>query len=142
MITGKFLTSDDLGSLGRLAERGKLLVLDPGHNVPMLQAEREWIGQRYQEADRRSRTLRARLRQGERVREAFEVWTIEAAKLALCDRYLRAAEARLISGEPAALNLPRNWCWEDIETVGDLIRQVLDATDDEISGGAVFRVSA
>src|SRR5688572_20912576 len=100
MIEGEFLTADDLGPLGRLVPPGELLVLE-ARDAALVRRERAWVNDRYLEADRRAEKMRARLKgsrlgiHGAAVRERFEEWTVEAAKLALCDYYLRTVGEQL-----------------------------------------------
>lgn len=103
MVEGDFLTADDLGPLGRLAAPGELLVLE-GRDLARVLSERRWVNERYLAADLHAEAARQRLRtarMGEHrdaVREAFEDWTLEAAKLALCDKYLAVLADHLGAG--------------------------------------------
>lgn len=144
MITGEFLTADDLGPLGRLVSPGELLVLEP-RDVALVREERAWVNERYLAADQRAEALRKRLlaarlgARGAAVRLGFEEWTIEAAKLGLCDRYLRAVVEKLDSRQQQAMDLPNNFAWQVMPAIVDVTRRVLEATDSEIATGIVFR---
>lgn len=145
MIKGEYLTADDLGPLGRLVAPGDdMLVLEP-RDVKLVRMEREWVGRLYREADRKAEALRKRLRgarqgpHGAVVRERFEDWTVEAAKLALCDHYLLVIIQQLDSGQRQALNPNKQFRWDKLDKIQDVTRRVLDATDGEIEGGTVFR---
>lgn len=144
MIEGEFLVADDLGPLGRLVAPGELLTLEKWE-ANKVRAEREWINEQYLKADRRTEALRKRLKgallseAGDCVREDFRAWMIEAAKLALCDRYLLTVAGKLDQGEMQAINPPRNFKWQSLPAIQDVIERVLLATDNEILGGVVFR---
>lgn len=144
MIEGEFLTADDLGPLGRLVAPGELLVMDP-QDVGLLRGEREWINARYLEADQRAEVMRKRLKRarlgarGAAVRSLFEDWTVEAAKLGLCDRFLLMLAGRLEKGERHAQNLSPAFRWGSLPQIVDVTRRVLAATDDEITCGQAFR---
>lgn len=145
MIEGEYLTADDLGPLGRLVAPGELLVLE-NRDARMVHLEREWINARYLEADTRAEALRRRLKRsrlgahGDVVRERFEDWTVEAAKLALIDRYLLMVAGQLDQGRQQALNPKKTFRWRELEPIQDVVHRVTAATDDEIVGGTVFRV--
>lgn len=144
MVEGEFLTADDLGPLGRLVAPGELLVLEEW-DVERVHAERTWISERYRRADGRAERLRVRLRtarMGEHrdaVREAFEDWTMEAVKLALCGRYLSVLAGNLGDGRQQAMNLPADFRWEAMPQVTEVWARLLAATDEEIAGGMRFR---
>lgn len=145
MIEGEFLTVDDLGPLGRLVAPGELLVLEP-RDAGRVRRERAWIGERYAQADRTAEALRRRLKKGallsehaDDVREFFRAWTLEAAKLSLCDRWLASVERKLDQGERQAMNAPKGFKWESVPQVTEVVQRVIAATDDEIIGGVVFR---
>lgn len=147
MVEGEFLTADDLGPLGRLVARGELVVLED-RDVEKVRQERDWIRKCYTQADRKAEALRGRLRKGaalgehaEEVRESFRAWTLEAAKLSLCDRWLASVEAKLSQGERQAMKTPRDFRWESIPQVTEVVQRVINATDDEIIGGVIFRAS-
>ncbi|MFE0472403.1 hypothetical protein ACFW2V_12385 [Streptomyces sp. NPDC058947] len=145
MIKGEFLTADDLGPLGRLVAPGELLVLEP-REIDQVRQERVWVGGKYMDADRRAEAFRRRIRRGallgehaDDVRDAFKAWTIEAAKLSLCDRWLAKIEQMLDKGEKQAMNTPRGFAWDSIPQVTEVVQRVIKATDDEIISGDVFR---
>lgn len=144
MIEGEFLVADDLGPLGRLVAPGELRVWEP-RDVREIYAEREWINERYLEADRRAEAARKRLKTAhlggrrDTVREVFDTWTIEAAKYALIDKYLAAVAGQLEGGKQQALNPKRTFEWNSIPQVTDVVQRVIKASDDEIIGGVVFR---
>lgn len=144
MIEGEYLTADDLGPLGRLVPLGEMMILEP-RDVELVRKEREWVNNRYREADRRSQALRKRLGgarlgvHGSVVREKFEDWTVEAAKLSLCDSYLLAVAGQLEAGRQQALSPKKTFKWTKLEKIQDVMRRVLEATDAEIEGGTIFR---
>lgn len=144
MIKGEFLAADDLGPLGRLVAPGELLVLEK-RDLLLIQEELKWVGDKYLEADTKAEALRKRLArarmgtQGDLVREWFEIWTVEAAKLALCARYLGIVAAKLEEGKQQAANPPNSFHWGKLSQILDLVQRVISAADNEIIGGAVFR---
>lgn len=144
MIEGEFLVADDLGPLGRLVAPGELRVWEP-REVHEFYRERDWISERYLEADKKAEAARRRLKTAhlggrrDEMREAFEVWTIEAAKYALIDKYLAAVVGQLEGGRQQAMNPERTFDWNSIPQVTDVIQRVIKARDDEIIGGVVFR---
>lgn len=144
MITGEFLVCDDLGPLGRLAPLGDLFVMEP-RDVNLVIAERKWISGKYLEADAKAEKYRKMLRtahmRGRRdaVREWFDIWTIEAAKYAICDRWLLAVIGKLESGEQMAMDVPPDFSWNGYVAIRELTKKVVEATDEEIVGGARFR---
>lgn len=151
MITGEFLVCDDLGPLGRLVAPGELLVMDPlpqRHDYDLVAAEREWIGQKYREAEKKTEHFRKLLRTarmgGEErrntVREwGFDVWAIEAAKYAVCDRWLLAVLGKLEAGQQMAMNVPKDFTYNGFGPIRDLTKRVVEASDEEIIAGARFR---
>lgn len=152
MIEAEFLSADDLGPLGRLVAPREMLVLEgrddegrESRDLLLVQDELAWVSGRYQEADAKAEKLRKRLAtahlgtQGDRVREAFEMWTVEAAKLALCATYLLRVGAQLDQGEQQAANPPASFRWEALEPIKDVVQRVINAPDTEIIGGAVYR---
>lgn len=140
----EFPVADDLGPLGRLVMPGELRVWEP-RDVPELIEEREWISERYREADRKAEAARRRLKtahySGRRdvAREVFDTWAIEAAKYALIDKYLAGVVAQLEAGKQQAMNLARTFELKSIPQVTDVVQRVIKASDDEIIGGVVFR---
>lgn len=146
MIEGKFLVCDDLGPLGRLVPPGKLLAMDPV-DLNMVVTERRWVGQQYEHAEARAEGFRKALRtahQGgeakrEKVRESFEVWTIEAAKYALCDHWLLQVIGRLESGQPMAMDVPKDFFWDGYAPLMAMKDRLFEAEDNEITAGARFR---
>ena len=144
MIEGEFLVADDLGPLGRLVAPGELRVWEP-RDVREIYAEREWINERYLEADRKAEAARRRLKTAhlggrrDTVRDVFDTWTIEAAKYALIDKYLAAVAGQLEAGRQQAMNPKRTFEWNAIPQVTDVVQRVIKASDDEIIGGVVFR---
>lgn len=146
MVQGEYLSADDLGPLGRLVAPGELLVLDPG-DASKVSAEREWVGRRYRGADRRAERLRQRLSTArmsgkrDKVRESFEDWTLEAAKLALCDQYLLKVNGQLDRGSQQAINLKKTFRLQTLPRVTALTERLASASDEEIVGGGVFRAS-
>lgn len=149
MITGEFLVCDDLGPLGRLVPPGDLLVMEPPQTSPrdhqLLVAERAWITEQYNAADKKAAYYRRRLKtahlSGKRdaIREWFDIWTIEAEKYAICDRWLLSVIGKLENGEQMAMNVPSDFSWDGYGPVRKLVKQVVGATDEEIIGGARFR---
>lgn len=145
MITGEFLVCDDLGPVGRLAPPGDLFVMEP-RDVNLVIAERRWISGKYLEADAKAEKYRKMLRtahmRGRRdaVREWFDIWTIEAAKYAVCDSWLLSIIGRLEMGEQQAMNVPKGFSYNGYGPIRDLTAQVVEASDEEILGGARFRV--
>jgi hypothetical protein len=151
MITGEFLVCDDLGPLGRLVAPGELLVMDPlptRRDYDLITAERAWISEKYQEAEKKTEYFRrllktARMGGEERrntVREwGFDVWAIEAAKYAVCDRWLLAVLGKLEAGQQMAMNVPKDFSYNGFGPIRDLTKRVVEATDEEIIAGARFR---
>jgi hypothetical protein len=151
MITGEFLVCDDLGPLGRLVAPGELLVMDPlptRRDYDLITAERAWISEKYQEAEKKTEHFRrllktARMGGEERrntVREwGFDVWAIEAAKYAVCDRWLLAVLGKLEAGQQMAMNVPKDFSYNGFGPIRDLTKRVVEATDEEIIAGARFR---
>jgi hypothetical protein len=143
-VKGKYLSADDFGPLGRLVPPGELWVIEP-RDAPRLVAEREWIGEQYQHADRLAERYRKRLgtaaASGRRdvIREWFEVWTWEAAKLALCDRYLLAVIGQLDLGKRQAMNPPKTFKFRDLPQIKEVTARFMRASDEEIVGGTVYR---
>jgi hypothetical protein len=145
MIKGDFLTVDDLGPLGRLVDPGELRVLEP-RDIEEVRRERAWIGEKYTEAARRADAYRRRIRRGgllgehaDELRESFMAWTIEAAKLSLCGRWLASIEHMLDKGEQQVMKTPKGFVWGSIPQVTEVVQRVIKATDDEIIGGVAFR---
>lgn len=144
MITGEFLVCDDLGPLGRLAAPGDLFVMEP-KDVALVIAERRWINERYLEADEKAERYRKWLRtahlSGRRdaIRGWFDVWTIEAAKYAICDGWLLSVVGVLEMGKQQAMNVPAAFSYNGFAPVRALTKAVVEATDEEILGGARFR---
>lgn len=138
------MTADDLGPLGRLVAPGEMLVMAP-HDEGQVRMEREWVNARYLEADSKAESLRQRMwtaRQGmngDQVREGFEEWTVEAAKLALCDRYLRQVAGQLDQGNQQAMSPKAGFRWDELPQIREVIQRVINAADSEILGGVVFR---
>ncbi|QBZ72080.1 hypothetical protein SEA_KRADAL_184 [Streptomyces phage Kradal] len=145
MITGEFIGVDDLGPLGRLAEKGEMLVLDPNEKQ-MVVAEREWIAMKLREAERYSRAFRKRLatahmsNKRDDVREMVDGWELEIAKYHVCDHWLLQVLGKLESGQQMAMNVPKDFSYDGYGPVRELRRKVLDATDQEMINGARFRV--
>lgn len=149
MIQGEFLVCDDLGPLGRLVPRGELLVMDPLpalRDYELVVAERQWIGEKYNDAVRKAGVFRRRLKTAHlgtnhpAIREWFEIWEIEAAKYAVCDRWLLAVVGKLEGGQQMAMNVPPDFTWNGYGPIRELTKRVLGATDAEIVAGARFRV--
>lgn len=146
MIKGEFLVCDDLGPLGRLVAPGELEVLEPRDAGKVL-LERKWIGEKYLEADRKAEYWRKRMKTsslGEhhaQVRENFEMWTIEAAKLALCDRFLLAVAGKLDMQQRQAMDLKKSFRFADLPQIRDVVQRVLSASDEEITGGTSYRAA-
>lgn len=150
MITAEFLVCDDLGPLGRLVAPGDLLVMDTpdvnSNDYQLVLAERRWIGEKYQEAERKTEYYRKRLKtahlSGKRdaIREWFDIWAIESAKYAICDTWLLAVIGKLESGQQMAMNVPPNFSYNGYEPIRKLTKRVVNATDEEIINGARFRV--
>lgn len=145
MAEGDFLIADDLGPLGRLAPKGELRVLDE-EDVEVVRQERAWVGKKFTQAQHKAEALRRRLERGARlgehgdsVLEDCRAWLIEAAKYAQCGRWLAAIEDKLRAGEKQALNTPKNFVWQSIPQVTDVVQRVINATEDEIIGGVVLR---
>lgn len=144
MITGEFLVCDDLGPLGRLAPPGDLFVMEP-RDVNLVIAERKWISEKYLEADAKAEQYRKWLKtahlRGRRdaIREWFDIWTIEAAKYAVCDGWLLSVVGLLEMGKQQAMNVPGNFSYNGFGPIRDLTKAVIEATDEEIIGGARFR---
>lgn len=144
MIEGENLTADDLGPLGRLVAPGEMLVLEP-RDVKLVRREREWISHLYSKADEKAEKLRRRLgaarlgMHGDAVRDWFEAWTVEAAKLSLCDRYLRAIESQLEADRQQAVAPNASFRWHTQDKIREVAQRVAGAADSEIEGGAVFR---
>lgn len=156
MIEGAFLVCDDLGPLGRLVPPGELLVMDPpgedergpgATDLLTVQAERKWIGRQYERVDAEAECFRKSLRTahlgGEEkrrlMREWFEVWTLEAAKYALCDRWLLGVIGQLESGKQMAMNVPKNFSWDGYGPIREMTERLFAASDGEIIQGARFR---
>lgn len=145
MITGEFLGVDDLGPLGRLAEKGEMLVLDPNEKQ-MVIAEREWIAVKLREAERYSRAYRKRLATAhmsnsrEWVREMVDAWELEIAKFLVCDHWLLQVLGKLENGQQMAMNVPKDFSYDGYGPVRELKPRVLGATDQEMISGARFRV--
>lgn len=146
MIQGEFLVADDLGPLGRIVAPGELEVLEPRDAAKVL-LERKWVGEKYLEADRKSEYWRKRMKTShlgehhQQVRENFEMWTIEAAKLALCDRFLLAVAGKLDMGQRQAMDLKKNFRFADLPQIKDVVQRVLAASDEEITGGTSYRAA-
>lgn len=146
MTESEFLTADEMGPFGRLVTPGELRVLSP-RDVRHVRAEREWIASRYLNADRSAEAMRKRLttahmgRGDSEVREWFIAWTIEAAKLALCDFYLNTVAQLLEQGREQALNPSKKFDWAELPQVQELVQRVINASDTEIISGARFRVT-
>lgn len=144
MIEVEFPTADDLGPLGRLVAPGELLTLEKWE-AGKVRAERLWINEQYLRADLRTEALRKRLKgallseAGDWVREDFRAWMIEAAKLALCGRYLHTVAAQLDQGNTQAISPPKSFKWQQLPAIQDVIERVLLATDNEILNGVVIR---
>lgn len=149
MITGEFLVCDDLGPLGRLVPPGELLVmenpsLDP-RDYQLVVAERQWITEKYNEAEKKAAYFRRRLKTAhlgshhEAIREWFDIWTIEAAKYAICDAWLLSVIGKLESGQQMAMNVPKDFSWNGYAPIRKLTKQVIGASDKEIIEGARFR---
>lgn len=156
MIQGEFLVCDDLGPLGRLVSPGEFLPMDPPaesgvgagfSDLVMVRTERQWVGAQYEKADAEAERYRRALRTAhlggegkrERVREWFEVWTIEAAKYALCDHWLLVIIGKLESGESTGMNVPKDFSWEGFGPIRSMKARLFDAADREIAEGARFR---
>lgn len=147
MITGEFLVCDDLGPIGRLAAPGEMLVMNPD-DFEMISIERSWIGEKFTEAEKKAERYRRMLKTahlgGEKkrdaVREWFDVWTIEAAKYSICDRWLLSVIGKLEGGDPMVMNVPKNFKWRDYGPIRELTQKVVGATDEEVLGGIRFRV--
>ncbi|MCP9209643.1 hypothetical protein [Streptomyces cucumeris] len=111
----------------------------------MVRSEREWVNARYTEADRKAEAARNRLETAhlgskrQTIRERFEDWTVEAVKLELCDRYLRAVAGQLSMDRQQAIQPPRDFEWRNQTPVLDVVQRVITASDDEIVRGVVFR---
>jgi hypothetical protein len=144
VITGEFLTADDLGPLGRLVEPGGFLVLEKG-DLRLVTEERKWIGEQYRQADRKAEGLRKRLSRaclagkGQIVRDSFDAWAIEAAKLALCDLWLGKVAEKIGEGSEQVANPPGDFRWMDLPQIQEVVQRVINARDPEIIGGAIFR---
>lgn len=150
MITAEFLVCDDLGPLGRLVAPGELLVMDTPDVNPndyqLVLAERKWVGEKYQEAEKKTEYYRKRLKtahlSGRRdaIREWFDIWAIEAAKYAVCDSWLLAVIGKLESGQQMAMDVPKAFTYNGYAPIRDLVKRVVNASDEEIINGARFRV--
>lgn len=148
MITGEFLVCDDLGPMGRLVAPGEALLMEP-NECELVVAERKWISVKFTEAEQKAEAYRRMLktaRQGgqekyDAVREWFSVWTIEAAKYSICDNWLLSVIGRLETGEPMAMNVPKDFHWNKYGPVRELTKRVVEATDEEILHGARFRAN-
>lgn len=146
MITAEFLSCDDLGPLGRMVSPGELLVLEP-RDASRVIAERKWIGEQYLNADAKTEAYRKRLKTAhlsnhrDAIREWFDIWTLEAAKFAVCSNWLLSVIGLLEMGKQQAMNVPANFSWAGYGPIRELTRAVLEATDEEIIGGRRFRVA-
>jgi hypothetical protein len=144
VITGEFLVCDDLGPLGRLAPPGDLFVMEP-RDVNLVISERRWINEKYLEADEKAERYRKWLKtahlRGRRdaIREWFDIWTIEAAKYAVCDGWLLSVVGLLEMGKQQAMNVPKDFSYNGFGPIRELTKRVVEATDEEIVGGARFR---
>lgn len=156
MITGEHLVCDELGPLGRLVLPGKLLVMDPpgeegigrgATDLLVVKAERKWVAQRHEKAEAEAEAFRKALRTAhlggeekrERVREWFEIWTLEATKYALCDTWLLAVIGKLESGQQMVMNVPSNFSWDGYSPIQQMKERLFAAGDGEIVEGARFR---
>lgn len=144
MIEGEFLVADDLGPFGRIAAPGELVVLEEW-DLRLVQEELKWVNGKYAEATTKAEAMRRRLPRarlgtnGDTVRELFEIWTVEAAKYALCARYLAAIIGELEQGKQAGANPPKTFRWDRLPQILDVVQRVTSAPDGEIIGGAAFR---
>jgi hypothetical protein len=135
--------ADDLGPLGRLVAPGELLVLSPGEE-DLVRRELEWVGSKYHEAKEKADRARVRLKTAhlgmrrEHVRDMFEIWTWEAAKLVYVGHCLKRILGLLQRGEEAVLDLPRRFRISDMPQVESVRKKMLAATDAEIVDGARF----
>lgn len=147
MIAAEFLVCDDLGPLGRLVAPTEALFMEPDE-IQLIVNEREWIGVKFTEAERKAAAYRRMLKTahlgGEAkrnaVREWFDIWTIEAAKYAVCDNWLLSVIGRLETGQPMAMEVPKDFHWNRYGPIRELVQKVVSATDEEILNGARFRV--
>lgn len=143
-IEGEFLTSFDLGPLGRLVAPGETVILGK-HDVLLVQDELAWVAAKYREADRKAEALRKRLprarlgTKGDVVRESFDAWTIEAATLGLCARYLSTVLRQLKQEKHQGANPSKAFRWGNLVPIKEVVQRVVNAPDAEIISGAVFR---
>lgn len=140
----EFIVCDDLGPLGRMVAPGDLLVLEPRDAARVL-AEKKWIDGEYLKADRKAEAYRKMLGRAhysnrrDAVREWFDVWTIEAAKLAVCSEWLLRIAGMLEMGKQQAINVPKGFSWNGFGPVRKLTAAITGADDKEIKGGRRFR---
>lgn len=158
MITGEHLVCDELGPLGRLVPPGKVLVMDPpgmeeeeqglsATDLLVVKAERRWVAQQYERAEAEAEAFRRALRTAhlggeekrERVREWFEIWTLEATKFALCDTWLLQVIGKLESGQQMVMNVPADFSWDGYGPIRKMKERLFAAGDGEIVQGARFR---
>lgn len=124
MITGEFLTADDLGPAGRFAGPGESLVLRAAEQR-LVASEVRWVTGRMRAADRHLVSL-CELLPGQAEEEldctfdAMVDWTAEAVKYGLMASYLGELSQELETKGKAGVFIRSRFRWADYNVVSDL----------------------